>query len=71
MAADTDVDAVFATAVEAGATVVWEPSPTEWGSYRCRVLDPEGYEGTFGTLRPGEAQAGDWSEAGEWSPESA
>jgi len=29
------------------------------------VLDLEGYEWTFGTLRPGESQ-GDWSE-GDWS----
>lgn len=61
VAADADVDAAFATAVEAGATVVWEPGATEWGSYRCRVLDLEGYEWTFGTLHPGESQ-GDWAE---------
>ena len=59
--ADAKVDAVYATAVEAGATVVWEPGATEWGSYRCRVLDLEGYEWTFGTLRPGESQ-GEWSQ---------
>lgn len=58
---DASVDAVYATAVEAGATVVWEPAATEWGTYRCRVLDLEGYEWTFGTLRPGES-TGDWSE---------
>lgn len=63
--ADGDVDAAFATAVEAGATVVWEPGATEWGSYRCRVLDLEGYEWTFGTLRPGESQ-GDWS-SDDWT----
>ncbi len=52
------VDAVFATAVEAGATAIWEPASTEWGNYRCRVVDLEGYEWTFGTHRPGET-AGD------------
>lgn len=65
-----DIDAVYASAVEAGATVVWEPAATEWGSYRFRVLDIEGYEWTFGTLRPGES-SGEWSEdggaEGDWS----
>ncbi|GLU47368.1 VOC family protein [Nocardiopsis ansamitocini] len=56
-----EVDAVYATAVEAGAIVVWTPANTEWGSYRCRVLDLEGYEWTFGTHLPGQDQ-GDWSE---------
>lgn len=58
---DAAIDAVHATAVDAGATVVLKPETTEWGSYRFRVLDPEGYEWTFGTLRFGEdtATAGD------------
>ncbi len=30
-----------------------EPGLTEWGNYRIRVADPEGYEWTFGTHRPG------------------
>lgn len=47
------VDAVFATAVAAGATPVWEPAASDW-NHRCRVLDPEGHEWTFATLRPGE-----------------
>ena len=63
--AQADADAVYATAVEAGATVIWAPGATEWGTYRCRVLDLEGYEWTFGTLRPGESQ-GDWTE-GDWT----
>ncbi|RSM54266.1 glyoxalase [Amycolatopsis sp. WAC 01376] len=54
------VDAVFASAVEAGATSVWKPENTEWGNYRCRVDDLEGYEWTFGTHIPGEPQT-DWS----------
>lgn len=58
------VDTVHARALAAGATGVWEPATTEWGNYRCRVLDPEGFEWSFGTHRPGEPQ-GDWSE-GEW-----
>ncbi len=47
------VDAVFATAIEAGAIRVWEPAATRWGNYRCRVIDIEGYEWTFGTYGPG------------------
>ncbi|UMP01916.1 VOC family protein [Amycolatopsis sp. EV170708-02-1] len=50
------VDAVFASAIEAGATQVWKPEDTEWGNYRCRVDDLEGYEWTFGTYVPGEPQ---------------
>lgn len=53
------VDAVWTRALEAGATPVWKPDTTQWGNYRCRVLDPEGYEWTFGTHKPGEP-AGDW-----------
>jgi uncharacterized glyoxalase superfamily protein PhnB len=56
-----EVDAVYARALEAGATGVWEPATTEWGNHRCRVLDPEGFEWTFGTHRPGEP-VGDWSD---------
>ena len=55
---DAAVDTIFGSAVAAGATVIWEPAGTEWGSYRCRVLDIEGYEWTFGTLRPGENETG-------------
>ena len=62
MAAEAEVDAVHTRALAAGATVIWEPAPTEWGNYRCRVLDPEGFEWTFGTHRPGEPQ-GEWTEA--------
>jgi uncharacterized glyoxalase superfamily protein PhnB len=53
------VEAVWARALEAGATAVLKPESTEWGNYRCRVRDPEGYEWSFGTHKPGEP-AGDW-----------
>ncbi len=43
------VDAAWSAATAAGATGVWEPATTEWGNYRCRVLDPEGVEWTVGT----------------------
>ncbi|MFE6614492.1 VOC family protein [Amycolatopsis sp. NPDC057786] len=51
------VDAVYASAIEAGATSVWEPADTEWGNYRCRVDDLEGYEWTFGTYVFGAPQS--------------
>lgn len=55
-----EVDAIFQSAVAAGAVVVIEPTDTEWGNYRCRVRDLEGYEWTFGTHKPGEPQ--EWSQ---------
>lgn len=48
-----DVDALFARASGAGARVVYPPEDTEWGTRRCRLLDPEGYEWSLGTYRPG------------------
>ena len=57
-----DVDAVFASAVKAGAEVIWPVDNTEWGNYRCRMADPEGYEWTFGTHRPGQPTTA-WSNA--------
>ena len=50
------VDDVHIRALDAGATGIWEPHMSEWGSYRCRVVDPEGFEWSFGTYRPGEPQ---------------
>ncbi|SDN31237.1 VOC family protein [Allokutzneria albata] len=54
LATEEAVDAVYATAIAGGATEVWQPEKTEW-NYRCRVLDPEGYEWTFGIHVPGAA----------------
>jgi uncharacterized glyoxalase superfamily protein PhnB len=48
-----DVDDHFERAVAAGATVVFPPEDTEWGTRRYRVLDPEGNEWSFGSYRPG------------------
>ena len=48
-----DVDAIYARALASGATSVVEPETTEWGTRRCRVLDPEGYEWSFGIYEPG------------------
>ena len=58
------MDAVYASSAAANAEVMWEPGTTEWGNYRFRVVDPEGYEWTFGTHKPGEPTA-DWSDQ-EW-----
>lgn len=60
LAEEAEVDAVYAAAVAVGATGVWEPQGSDWGNYRCRVLDPEGVEWTFGTHRPGEPALGQW-----------
>ena len=48
-----DVDGFFGRAVAAGATPVIEPEDTEWGSRRCRVLDPQGQEWSAGSYEPG------------------
>jgi uncharacterized glyoxalase superfamily protein PhnB len=48
-----DVDAHHERAVAAGAEVVYPPEDTEWGTRRYRVLDPEGYEWSFGSYVPG------------------
>lgn len=60
-----EVDDIFRTAVEAGAAVVFEPADTDWGNYRCRVRDLEGYEWTFGTYKPGEPQ--EWAGDDDWA----
>jgi len=46
------VDATYKSAIAADAQSIWKPAASEW-NYRCRVADPEGYEWTFGTYRPG------------------
>lgn len=58
LGSEAEVDAVYASAVKAGAESVWTPDNTEWGNYRCRVADPEGYEWTFGTHLPGQPASG-------------
>lgn len=47
-----DLDAHYERAKSAGAQIVREPEDTEFGTRRYRVLDPEGYEWSFGTYRP-------------------
>jgi uncharacterized glyoxalase superfamily protein PhnB len=48
-----DVRGAHSAAVRAGGRSVLEPEQTEWGTERARVLDPEGYEWSFGTYQPG------------------
>jgi uncharacterized glyoxalase superfamily protein PhnB len=48
-----DVGAIHAAAIDAGATSVFPPEATEWGTERARVLDPEGHEWSFGSYQPG------------------
>ena len=50
-----DIDAHFESAQAARARVVYPPEDTDWGTRRYRVLDPEGYEWSFGNYRPGTA----------------
>lgn len=40
---DAEVDAVVGQAAGAGATVVKQPCPTEWGGYSGYFQDPDGY----------------------------
>ena len=47
-----DVDAHHARARAAGATIVYPPEDTEFGTRRYRALDLEGYEWSFGTYEP-------------------
>jgi len=47
-----DVDAHYLRAKAAGATIVYPPEDTEFGTRRYRALDPEGYEWSFGTYAP-------------------
>lgn len=49
-----DVGRLHEKARESGATVVIEPERTEWGAERCRFLDLEGREWSFGTYQPGK-----------------
>jgi uncharacterized glyoxalase superfamily protein PhnB len=47
-----DADAHHERAQRAGATIVYGPEDTEFGTRRYRALDVEGYEWSFGTYRP-------------------
>lgn len=38
-----------------GATEVYPPEQTEWGTWRARFTDLDGHEWTIGTYQPGQA----------------
>ena len=50
-----DVAAIHAAAIKAGASSVFEPETTEWGTERARILDPEGHEWSFGSYEHGQS----------------
>jgi uncharacterized glyoxalase superfamily protein PhnB len=50
-----NVDELFGAAIAAGATEVYPPEDTEWGTRRARLKDLDGHEWTLGTYRPGGA----------------
>lgn len=47
-----DVDAHFERAKGKGATIVYPPEDTEFGTRRYRARDPEGHEWSFGSYQP-------------------
>ncbi len=51
-----DLDGHFAHAEAAGATIVYPPEDTEFGTRRYRALDSEGFEWSFGTYAPKTAK---------------
>ncbi|MFX3679743.1 VOC family protein [Oceaniradius stylonematis] len=55
-----DVNAHHGRARAAGATIVYPPEQTEWGTWRYRCTDPEGHEWTFGSYRP-QTEAPSWA----------
>jgi uncharacterized glyoxalase superfamily protein PhnB len=52
-----EVDAAYARAKAAGATIVREPYDTDYNSREFSVRDPEGRGWSFGTYRPQAQQA--------------
>ncbi len=54
-----DVDAHYGRARAAGATIVYPPEDTAFGTRRYRTKDPEGHEWSFGTYQP-QTEATSW-----------
>ena len=48
-----DVSDLFSRVLVHGATTVFPPEQTEWGTWRARFTDPDGHEWTIGTYQPG------------------
>lgn len=57
---EEEVDALFARVRNAGARILLEPGTTPWGNYRFEVLDPEGYQWSVGSYRPGQPWEATW-----------
>ena len=55
-----DVDAHHERATAAGASIVYGPEDTEFGTRRYRARDPEGHEWSFGTYAP-QTTKPDWA----------
>ncbi len=51
----TDVEELHPRLLELGASEVYPPEQTEWGTWRSRVRDPDGHEWTIGTYQPGQS----------------
>ena len=54
-----DVDGHHERALAAGATIVYPPEDTEFGTRRYRARDLEGHEWSFGTYQP-HTEARSW-----------
>jgi uncharacterized glyoxalase superfamily protein PhnB len=50
-----DVDGAYERALDAGSRPVIVPEDTGWGGRRARVLDPGGFEWSFGDYVPGSS----------------
>ena len=50
-----EVEELFGSLLECGATEVYPPEQTEWGTWRARFTDLDGHEWTIGTYEPGQA----------------
>jgi len=53
LASDEAVGAMHETAVAAGGTSLIAPEETAWGDLHCEILDPDGFQWSFGTCQPG------------------
>jgi len=51
----TDVDAMYARALEAGFTPEFEPRDATWGERYFHIKDPDGHEVSFARPRSSEA----------------
>lgn len=50
-----EVPDLFAGLLDHGASEVFPPEQTEWGTWRARLRDLDGHEWTIGTYQPGQS----------------